>query len=190
MGTEEDMNPRILSSVIDNTCTNLLRQILHHSVPQTEMSKVLNYVNTKEQLFKRLKKPQKDILYPQNGGYFNGSYSELDLSLLYILIRNVSKIPGHQKGWGETPSPTDQSVAANVERLRLIRNKQSHTCTGNLSKNDFETLWNELITCIELLEKTLPDNKGQYKEEAEKIKEEILQGTELKETVREIQGCK
>lgn len=189
MGTEEELNPRILSSVIDNTCTNLLRQILHHSVPQTEMPKVLNDVNTKEQLFKILKKPQKDILYPQNG-YFNGSYSELDLSLLYILIRNVSKIPEHQNGWGETPSPTDQSVAANVEELRIIRNNQVHPCSGNLSKNDFETIWNKLINCIELLEKTLPDNKGQYKEEAEAIRKEILQATKLKETVREIQGRK
>ena len=189
MGAEEDMNQRILSSVIDKTCTNLLRQILHHSVPQTEMPLVLNEVNRKEKLFKILNNPQKDILYPRNG-YFNGSYSELDLPLLYILIRNASKITEHQHGWGKTPSPTDQSVAANVERLRVIRNKHVHSCSGNLSKNDFETLWNELITCIELLEKTLPDNKGQYKEEAETIKKEILQKTKLEETVREIQGRK
>ena len=104
MGAEEDMNQRILSSVIDKTCTNLLRQILHHSVPQTEMPLVLNEVNRKEKLFKILNNPQKDILYPQNG-YFNGSYSELDLPLLYILIRNASKITEHQHGWGKTPSP-------------------------------------------------------------------------------------
>ena len=189
MGTEEDMNPSILSSVIDNTCTNLLRQILHHSVRQTEMSKVLNDVNTKEHLFKILKKPQKDTLYPQNG-YFNGSYSVLDLSLLYILIRNASTIPEHQNGWGKKPNPADLSIAANVDRLREIRNELGHQCSGKLSKNDFETLWNKLITCIELLEKTLPDNKGQYKKQAEEIKRKILQGTELKETVREIQGCK
>ena len=189
MGTEEDMNQRILSSVIDKTCTNLLRQILHHSVPQTEMPLVLNEVNRKEKLFKILKTFQKDILYPQNG-YFNGSYSELDLPLLYILIRNASTIPEHQNGWGKKPNPADPSIAANVDRLREIRNELGHLCSGKISKNDFETLWNKLITCIELLEKTLPDNKGQYKEEAETIQKEILQKTKLEETVREIQGRK
>lgn len=185
METEEKTNQRILQDVIDETITNLFRDILRMSVPEKDMPLILNEGDVKERLLKILKKPQKEILYPQNG-YFNGSYSEVDLGLLYILIRNVSKIPGHQKGWGETPSPTDQSVAANVDRLRVIRNEKLHP-SGKYP--DFETLWNDLITSIEHLEKTLPHNKGQYKEEAETIKKKILRSTQLEETIQDIQGC-
>lgn len=183
----EKTNQRILQDVIDYPITNLFRDILRKSIPEKDMPVILS---KKKELLLNLKiltKPQEDILYPQNG-YFNGSYSELDLSLLYRLIRNLSesKIPGHQNGWGKTPSPTDQSVAADIDRLRVIRNKKLHLL-GN--RPDFETLWNEIITSIEHLEKTLPDNKGQYKEEAEKIKKEILRSTQLEETIQDIQGC-
>lgn len=182
----EKTNQRILQDVIDYPITNLFRDILRKSIPEKDMPVILNKGDVKERL-EFLTEPQKKILYPDNG-YFNGSYSELDLSLLYRLIRNLSesKIPGHQNGWGKTPSPTDQSVAANIDRLRVIRNEKLHLLCN---RPDFETLWNEIITSIEHLEKTLPHNKGQYKEEAETIKKKILRSTQLEETIQDIQGC-
>lgn len=45
--------------------------------------------------------------------------NDLDVPLLYILLRNICNIPPHNNGWGLPPDTDDQSLAACVERIRI-----------------------------------------------------------------------
>lgn len=48
----------------------------------------------------------------------------LDISLLYNLLRNVcKKITPPKRGWGYEPSADDVSLGADIERIRLMWNR-------------------------------------------------------------------
>ena len=54
-----------------------------------------------------------------NSGSYSGNYDDMDISLLYILLRDVCGIQAHKNGWGNAPDSEDRSVSANIERLWL-----------------------------------------------------------------------
>lgn len=54
-------------------------------------------------------------------------YEDFEISLLYTILRNICGIPEHENGWGDVPLPIDKSVSANIERIRLKRNKYGHS---------------------------------------------------------------
>lgn len=87
------------------------------------------------------------ILYPHQGKY-QGDFSELDISNLYQLLRSIGNIPGHIKGWGNEPDDNDSSLAASIERIRIIRNKHFHNPNGKLEDEDFNRHWKVLNKCI------------------------------------------
>lgn len=81
-----------------------------------------------------------------------GNYSEFDLTLLYTLIRNVSAIPQHSTNWGNDPKPGDRGVSANIERIRLIRNKYGHRSDTSLTDTAFNDECQNILTIIQELE--------------------------------------
>jgi hypothetical protein len=138
----------------------------------------------------RLTPDQRDLILPKNSSY-SGNYSDMDISLLYILLRNVSGIPPHTKGWGNDPDPSDRSLSANIERIRLVRNRCVHCPIPYLSNSDFVTIWSDIKltmvdidnflrnanhyqTTVDLLEhETMdPDNEDRYEQELRKQVEE------------------
>jgi Asp-tRNA(Asn)/Glu-tRNA(Gln) amidotransferase A subunit family amidase len=68
----------------------------------------------------------------------------MDISLLYILLRNITGIPPHANGWGFDPDPTDRSLSANIERIRSIRNQVVHCSVPNMSNSDFLSIWSTI----------------------------------------------
>ncbi|XP_048740970.2 ankyrin-2-like [Ostrea edulis] len=64
--------------------------------------------------------------------------------LLYILLRNIAKISPHSKGWGKDPNPHDRSLSANIERIRLVRNRCVHSCDPSMSITDFNSIWSTI----------------------------------------------
>lgn len=157
--------------VINYLCTELFRDILRQHVTEIQMTGRLLEEGTQKKLLKgNLGTDLKEILYPQNGCFIS-DYTSLDLSALYRLIRNVSGIPAHQKGWGRSPNPSDHSVSANIERLRTIRNVDTaHGACKTLKEHEFQTLWKKIENSIEELEKSLPGKSTKYKDEVTKWK--------------------
>lgn len=168
---EEIVNMLRVVYVINFPCTDLFRDILRHHVTEIQMTGRLLEEETPKNLLKRnLGTGPKEILYPQNG-CFTSDYTSLDLSALYCLIRNVSGIPAHHKGWGRSPEQSDRSVSANIERLRKIRNVYTaHSACKTLKEDEFQTLWNKIEASIEELEKSLPGKSTKYKDEVTKWK--------------------
>lgn len=81
------------------------------------------------------------------------NYSEFDITLLYFLLRNICLISKHGLKWGDKPNPTDRSVSANIERIRLIRNDDyGHATNFAIPDQDFIKRWDNLFLIVKELE--------------------------------------
>ncbi|XP_056001101.1 uncharacterized protein LOC125653288 isoform X2 [Ostrea edulis] len=192
--TPETTNANIACRAVLGPCTGGLRDILRHYVPPLTFPFT---IKLKEDMLPRLTKDQRDLILPRHGSY-TGNYGDMDISLLYILLRNISGIPPHSNGWGNDPDPRDSSLSANIERIRLVRNHCVYSCDPFMSNTDFNSIWSTIrSTMVDLdaflvagnkyekvvdflrLESMDPENDLHYEEELRKQVEED-------KTIREI----
>jgi hypothetical protein len=122
----------------------------------------------------------------------------MDISLLYILLRNITSIPPHNNGWGFDPDPNDRSLSANIERVRVIRNRCGHSIDPSLSQAEFFSIWSQMRSTMVDLDSFLM-NGNQYEiavdrlrvesmdpERDERYKEELRKQIEEEETTRKM----
>lgn len=149
--TRETTNLARVARIILGPCTDVLCAVLQKEIPPSDLS---NRVKT--YLAKILKrKQQPSITKEQETIILNGKYTDFDITLLYFLLRNISNIPPHAKQWGNEPKPCDRSVSANIERIRLIRNKYGHCTDFSISDTDFNNTIIEISCIVQDLEKYL-----------------------------------
>ena len=141
--TEEMTNINRVSRLLLGPCTDQLRDLLRFHIPPASFPMVIK--KNKSRL-PRLNEVQRKLIMP-NSGLYSGNYDDLDISLLYILLRNVCGFPAHNTGWGNTPHPSDRSVSANLERLRLARNSVGHL-TGSMSNAEFRKIWSTIKAAV------------------------------------------
>ncbi|XP_062587857.1 uncharacterized protein LOC134249533, partial [Saccostrea cucullata] len=158
ISTPETTNTARLARLILGPCTDVLRDVLKTEVKPSDLSRKVKEFTDKLPRGQRnpLNKIQSEIIFPKATNQYSGDYSDLDISLLYLLLRNVSKIAPHSKGWGEIPNPADRSVAANIERIRLIRNQYyGHSADPSLSGSEFRQEWRNIRDIVVELERHL-----------------------------------
>ena len=64
-------------------------------------------------------------------------YNSCDLSLMYVIIRNLCGIAPTSR-WGQPVSPASVTLADDIERLRLLRNETyGHLPTASLTKVEY-----------------------------------------------------
>lgn len=127
--TRETTNLARVARIILGPCTDVLRAVLQKEISSSNLKqKVISYLATL---------PKSPITKQQERIIQSGNYSDFDITLLYFLLRNISNIPPHAKQWGNEPNPTDRSVSANIERIRLIRNKYGHCPDYSISNTNF-----------------------------------------------------
>ena len=188
MATKEDRNVQIVKRALENPCTGLLQEVLRYYVPEKDIYKLLNNPAKKRKIIRFVRKlKQESTLYPQTG-VFSGKYADFDISLLYVLIRNLTGIPDHNTGWGNEPDITDNSIAANVERIRLLRNKYSHASTSHLTDKELKKERKNIISCIHGIERTLHLNSTQFEDAAEAIFKAAKEREEFGENLTKCQG--
>lgn len=138
-------------------CTGILRKILKNKIhPNTLTQAVKNLItNHRTNPFT---KQQMGIVCPSNphNSQYTGDYSDLDLTLLYTILRNCCNITPHNKGWGNDPDSTDRGESANIERIRVLRNKYyGHQSSFSISDTQFKIVWQDILQIIKELEATL-----------------------------------
>jgi hypothetical protein len=121
----------------------------------------------------------------------------MEISLLYILLRSITGISHHSKGWGNDPDPTDSSLSANIERIRLVRNRCVHSSESFMSNTDFNTLWstirsvmvdvdaflmngNQYENAVDFLRNASMDPSQHFEEE---LRKQVLEDTKAMEMV-------
>lgn len=147
LSTRETTNLARLSRIVLGPCTDVLRAILGKEIPQSSLSQTV-----KTFLAKAPNKKTTLITKEQESLINTGNYSDFDISLLYVLLRNITKIPPHIKKWGKTPKRCDRSVSANIERIRLIRNDLGHISKISISDHTFNTTWQEISDIVRELD--------------------------------------
>ncbi|XP_062580403.1 uncharacterized protein LOC134242354 [Saccostrea cucullata] len=171
MSTEETTNANRTSRLILGPCTDELRDVLRHFVPpQTFPHVIKQKANTSS--LSRLTGPQMNLISPRNGTY-TGNYEDMDISLLYALLRNICGIPPHSKGWGNDPDPTDCSPSACIETIRLARNRCVHSCIPSLSNIEFSHIWSTVRAAVVNLDNFLK-NGCKYEREVDFLRHETM----------------
>ncbi|XP_062607980.1 E3 ubiquitin-protein ligase DZIP3-like [Saccostrea cucullata] len=170
--TKETTHAARLSRLLLDPCTYIFRDLLRSFIPEAQFPHILrNFVAT---LIPIINKDQRNLLYPRAGQYL-GTYEDFDLSLLYILLRNISGIPPHKNGWGKQPDPTDRSLSANIDRTREIRNTYcGHVPRVTLPEQDFQRIWQDTTVIIRELEGSLTAGCTTYTDAAKLIKTDTM----------------
>ncbi|KAK3106827.1 hypothetical protein FSP39_000776 [Pinctada imbricata] len=191
--TEETTNASRVSRVLLDPCTDQLRDVLRHYLPPHTFPQVI------QRHCLKLTKPQIDLILPRSGHY-SGIYSDFDISLLYTLLRNICNIPPHTKGWGKDPDPNDVSLSANIERIRITRNKAyGHVISSSLSNSDFNDIWSTVRSSVVEIDTFLNNNKTYekavdflrnetmdpetVKQYSEKLRDQVKEDTETRKLI-------
>ena len=155
-----------LCQLIMTVCSDLFRDILSHHIQPANLRGKLD--KNKDALLKALKfSEHKKLLFPQSGGQ-SLSAKDMDLTILYVLLRNICGISSHRNGWGKTPNTGDITLAACIERIREQKNAiASHSNIGEIDDNRFQDIWMKLQTDIVNIQKEL--NGGDMYERAVKV---------------------
>nr|XP_022291428.1 uncharacterized protein LOC111102828 isoform X2 [Crassostrea virginica]XP_022291429.1 uncharacterized protein LOC111102828 isoform X2 [Crassostrea virginica] len=189
--TEEMTNINRVSRLLMDPCTDQLRDLLRSYIPPANFNTVIQRVKSR---LPRLTEPQRRLILPSSGVY-SGNYDDMDISFLYILLRNVCRIQAHNQGWGNSPDSADRSVSANIERLRLARNRCGHS-TGGMSNAEFIQIWSEIGAAVVDLDKTLGIG-NKYQEVVDFIRNDTMDPTrdrhfrdQLQEQIKETENIK
>ena len=89
-------------------------------------------------------------LFPTTGDPPN--IGEFDITLLHLLIRNFSHLPPPATGWNEMPYDEDETIQANITRIKCFRNELCHRFSLSIPKSEFEDKWTKLSSCLEAID--------------------------------------
>lgn len=145
-----------LCQLIMKICSDLLRDILSRYIKPAELRSELN--KNKSKLEKIMNHQQKQLIYSVTckTSLAAKDLDILDISLLYIILRNICNIPSHKNGWGKQPMKADNSISACIERIRFQRNLISaHSTNGEVDEAKFHNYWDELSGTVLEIEKQL-----------------------------------
>jgi hypothetical protein len=164
---------RVVQGPLTHQYRDLLRQ---HIPPATLTGKVQQEQKKKKSFLNKLSADQLLILCPSSRVY-TGNYDDFDISLIYTLLRNISGISPHSKGWGKEPDPNDRSLAANIERVRSLRNEISHKCIS-FSEKEFQGRWSAMKQIVKELDTQLSSN-GKYEKILDNLEHSPLDPKEI-----------
>lgn len=146
--TRETTNLARMARIILGPCTDVLRAVLRKEINPSVLPQKVKKYHAKQFL---ITKDQRKLIQKRN-------YSDFDITLLYILLRNISKIQPHCNQWGNFPSPTDTSMSANIERIRFIRNQYGHISKISMTDTDFITTWQQVHDIVQKMDMSLGTN--------------------------------
>ena len=188
---EDLTNINRVSRLLMGPCTDQLRDLLRYYIPPASFPAV---IQREEPRLSRLTGPQRNLILPSSGVY-SGNYDDMDISLLYILLRNICGIQAHNIVWGNIPDSTDRSVSANIERIRLARNECSHF-TGGMSNTKFNQIWSNIRAAVVDLDKYLGIG-NKFQEEVDFVRNDTMDpvrdkhfSDQLLEQIKEIGNIK
>ena len=138
-------NYQRLARLLISGGTVLLREAFDIKCPPSNLSTTLQNPATKRLLkAARLTKPQWDCLYPSPGMY--GKSTDFDITLLFRLLRTICGLAPPVTGWDALPTSTDDSLEADLARIKYYRNSIYGHVNENMeiSDDEFSVLWREL----------------------------------------------
>ena len=110
-----------------------------------------------------LRAAQWDKLFPPDGAAPDSQ--TFDITLLFLLLTNICGLSPPRSGWHSKPSPGDNSLEANLARVKFFRNElYGHVTSTGIDTPTFSSLWKEISVALVAL--------GLDQKEIDKLKEE------------------
>ena len=151
--SEEKTNGTRLARLLIDGGTRALRNFLDSVYPEpTLLAKELKKNARK---FRNLKSKrvifdhQWEKLFPPSG---LPDSKKFDITLLHLLIREICYLPEPLTGWHKMPANHDQSLEANITRIKYFRNEQCHGASTSIPNEEFEDKWNTIASSLEAIE--------------------------------------
>ena len=142
-------NYQRLARLLISGGTVLLREAFDIKCPPSNLSTTLQNPATKKLLkTAKLTKPQRDCLYPSPGMY--GKSTDFDITLLFRLLRTICGLAPPVTGWDALPASTDDSLEADLARIKYYRNSMYGHVTENMeiSDDEFSVRWREVSEAL------------------------------------------
>ena len=101
--------------------------------------------STLDDLFARgiLSEQQRNRLFPPDGS--KPDSKTFDITLLSLLLTEICGLsPPARTGWNHKPQAKNKSLAANLVRIKLFRNKLIHTPETRIDSRLFNEVWKEI----------------------------------------------
>ena len=133
--TQEETNFYRSAEVVLDVSPKILREMLASEVvPNTILTKFTSIPQPARKMIRN------DQITEIHDASMNGTYDNLDTTLLYFLLRNLSHIVKPTNNWGLNPSPTSVLIGDDVERIRITRNTVcAHAKVASVSGNSYKT---------------------------------------------------
>lgn len=141
----------------------IMREMIANKWPPTIVLQLIK--NEKTFLNNATQLQQKMILKLESDGY-----NVLDISCLYIVIRNFNLLPRPEQGWGKKPNPEDQSEGDDVERMKRHRNDIIHRPKGGLTEPERNIFFQESIEIAKRMDKRIGSPKNGFESKIEEKK--------------------
>ena len=136
----------------------------YHPPPRLSAGLNANSFTLNSLLGKRvLRAAQWDKLFPPDGAAPDSQ--TFDITLLFLLLANICGLSPPRSGWHSKPSPGDNSLEANLARVKFFRNElYGHVTSTGIDTPTFSSLWKEISAALVAL--------GLDQKKIDKLKEE------------------
>ena len=123
-----------------------LRKVFDGIHPPTKLAVNLHLnKSTLDDIFARgiLSEQQRNLLFPPHGS--KPDSKKFDITLLFFLLTEICGLsPPARTGWNHKPQAKNKSLAANLVRIKLFRNRLLHTPETRIDSRLFDELWKEI----------------------------------------------
>ena len=131
----------------------MLRNIFDHYHPPGNLASDLNfnYSILNNLLRKRvLNGHQWDKVFPPGGGVPDSN--TFDITLLFLLLTTICGLSPPLTGWHTKPSPGDNTLEANLARVKFFRNElYGHVTSTGVDATSFSSFWHEISITLHSL---------------------------------------
>jgi WD40 repeat protein len=185
---QEKANFTRLSRLLVDKGTEALRNTLD-AIHPANLPAVLNASRTTLLRLKPrvINDTQWDLLFPPSGNPPDSK--TFDVTLLTVLLRNLAGLPPPVTGWNTMPPDTDNSLQANITRIKLFRNHvYGHVASTQVDKITFDHLWQKISKA--LVDLKIPQKEIDDLKTCPLGPEEEIYGQSLKEWVLKEEECK
>ncbi|CAB4009842.1 E3 ubiquitin- ligase DZIP3 [Paramuricea clavata] len=186
---QEKANFTRISRLLVDKGTEALRNTLDAIHPPANLPAVLNANRTTLLKLKPrvINDTQWDLLFPPSGNPPDSK--TFDVTLLTVLLRNLAGLPPPATGWNTMPPDTDNSLGANIARIKLFRNQvYGHVTSTQVDKITFRNLWQKISKA--LIDLKVPQKEIDDLKTCPLGPEEEIYGQSLKEWVLKEEECK
>ena len=149
----EKTNGNKLSRLLIDGGTTVLRNIFDYYHPPANLaaslsSRYIHPILTRLRHRNILNGVQWDKLFPPPGGGPPNSIN-FDITLLFLLLRNICGLSPPRSGWDKMPPVSDTSREANLARMKYYRNVlYGHVTTTGIQTSVFDVKWQEVSSVL------------------------------------------